>query len=160
MLLGNGLAAGCNCPWAKVWGASWKAMTKRSSERAGRRDKMFWLPSALDLCLWFTLSCGQRNPVGGGFQASSATAFFHRWRIAACDAFLAALSSVCTELKSLAVVRELASPWPCSCMLVRVAGDPAPKASEKPFWRSLLCTHGWACCFSLTFQSLLLISLV
>lgn len=158
MLLGNGLAAGCNCPWVKVWGACWKAMTNSSSKRAGRRDKVFWLL----FCLWFTLSCGPEKCSLRDLLAFFSNSFFpsmentSKW----CFPGHPVICLHCTKLRSLAVVWALASSQQCSCVLVQVAGDPDPKAYEKLLWRSLLCSDGWACCFSFTFKSLLLISLV
>lgn len=66
---------------------------------------MFWLPSALGLLfsVYFIL-WAREIQTRGVFQASSATAFFHQWRIPASDASLTTLSSACTQLRSLAVV--------------------------------------------------------
>lgn len=110
----------------KVRGASWKAAIKWSCERAGRRHRVFWFLSALDLLfkVYFILWDRKSTRGGGGLQPSSATAFFHQWRISASDTFLATLSPACIGLRSLAVVQVLPA---VSCVLE------APKASGKPF---------------------------
>lgn len=113
-------------------------------------------------CLWFTLSCGPEKCSLSGLPAFFSNSFFpsmentSEWRFPGHPV----ICLHCTKLRSSAVVRALASSQQCSCVLVQVAGDPAPKAYEKLLWRSLLCGNGWACCFSLTFKSLLFISLV
>lgn len=84
-------------------------------------DRVFWFLSALDLLFKVYFILWDRKFT---LRGSSATAFFHQWRISASDTFLATLSPACIGLRSLAIVQVFLA---ASCVLE------APKASGKPF---------------------------